>query len=182
LALVRNLVALHGGTVTAHSEGPGKGSEFTVRLPAARSKEVELDKPAPPKRRVRPATAARRVLLVDDDRDTADVLAEALRSFEHEVAVAHEASEALGMASEFRPDVVVLDIGLPRMDGYELARALRRSPHGGRRSVRIVAVTGYGREADRDRSRAAGIDAHLVKPVDLETLIGAIVEPSAPSG
>jgi signal transduction histidine kinase/ActR/RegA family two-component response regulator len=166
LTLARNLLELHGGSIRAASAGVGAGSEFEVRLPLA--------VPEPPraqarhgKNGTRASAPARRVLVVDDNEDAAEMLAEALRWLGHEVAVANDGASALGMVASFRPDVALLDIGLPGIDGYELARALRArlSP-----APRLLALSGYGQDRDRVQSREAGFDVHLVKPVDLEVL------------
>jgi signal transduction histidine kinase/CheY-like chemotaxis protein len=161
LTLVRQLVELHGGTVTAASEGSGRGSELVVRLPAAPAEGVFSPAVAPA-----PAAAAgsRRVLVVDDNADAAASLAELLRLDGHEVREATDGREALAQADEFRPEVVLLDLGLPGLDGWEVAAALRRRASGGR--ALLVAISGYGRSEDRARSLAAGIDLHLVKPVE----------------
>jgi PAS domain S-box-containing protein len=171
LTLVRTLVERHGGTIEAASEGPGRGSEFRVRLPL-------IHPPAPPER----AAAAReireaggtpaRVLLVEDNLDAAMALGELLRIWGHPVEMAHDGVAALQAAREVRPEVVLLDIGLPGMDGYEVASRLRATP--GLERVRLIALTGYGQEADRRRSSLAGFDHHLVKPVDLEHLRGLL--------
>jgi CheY-like chemotaxis protein len=169
---VRSLVGLHGGTVRAHSDGFGCGSEFVVTLPpSSHAQPSEPDTPAQPAA-AEPAGAAkgvRRILVVDDNADAAVALAELLAELGHEVRVAHDGLEALALARAFRPDVCLLDIGLPVMDGYELAQRLRSQaelPEG----VRMVAITGYGRDADRRRSKEAGFDAHLVKPVAFNAL------------
>lgn len=173
LALVRSLVELHGGTVSAHSEGLGKGSVFTVQLPASTAPSLELgpDSVRPPARK----GAARRLLLVDDNRDAADSMAQALRQEGHDVRVAYDGPSALALAAAFDPHVGFFDIGLPVMDGYELARRLRSTnPES---LIALVAVTGYGQSADRERSRRAGFDRHLVKPVavsDLTTLLAEL--------
>jgi signal transduction histidine kinase/DNA-binding response OmpR family regulator len=172
LSIVRSLVGLHGGTVRAHSDGLGCGSEFVVTLPpSSHAQPSEPDTPAQPAA-AEPAGAAkgvRRILVVDDNADAAVALAELLAELGHEVRVAHDGLEALALARAFRPDVCLLDIGLPVMDGYELAQRLRSQaelPEG----VRMVAITGYGRDADRRRSKEAGFDAHLVKPVAFNAL------------
>jgi PAS domain S-box-containing protein len=162
LTVVRKLVELHGGTVTAHSEGPGKGSEFVVRLPGileARSPGPAEAGPAPG-----PAPVARRVLVVDDNVDAAESVAMILRLSGHEIRLAHSGPEALKAAEKYRPEVVVLDIGLPGISGYEVAKRLRQQPTF--RETLLIAVTGYGQEEDQRRSREAGFDRHLVKPVD----------------
>ncbi len=168
LALARNLVDLHGGTIAAHSEGPGKGSEFVARLPLSPTRATPADAsaagtPAPARDR-----SGLRILLVDDNLDAVDVLAEALRTFGHEVVVAHDGPEALTLARDFRPNTALLDIGLPVMDGYELAAALRKAQ--GSEPLRLIALTGYGQDADKARSHGAGFDVHLVKPIDLDAV------------
>jgi CheY-like chemotaxis protein len=172
LTIVRSLVELHGGSVRARSEGPGRGSEFIVTLPLA-VPAAELA-PAPTETGLGAlasgaAPGGRRILIVDDNDDAAMSIAELLAELGHEVRVAHDGPSALDQARRFRPEVCLLDIGLPVMDGYELARRLRESralPEG----ARIIAVTGYGQDADRRRSTEAGFSAHVVKPVDLEVL------------
>ena len=171
LTLVRNLMELHGGTVEAHSAGPGQGSEFIVRLPL-RSGGDEVGSEGTREGDARPAAAARkglRVLVVEDNVDGARSLGLLLRLDGHEVRAVHDGPAALVEAAAFRPEVVLLDIGLPRgMDGYEVARRLRQLP--GNESAFLVALTGFGQEEDRQRSSAAGFDAHLVKPVNPEVL------------
>ena len=169
LTLVRSLVQLHGGTVDAFSEGPGKGSEFVIRLPASarEAPRSQAAAQAPPQVHQR-----RRVLVVDDDTDAADMLSEALRAAGHEVREEHDGASALVAAAQFQPDVVLLDLGLPGMGGLEVARRLRGYPQ--LAGVHIVALTGFGHEADRSRSAAVGIESHLVKPVDLNTVMNAI--------
>jgi signal transduction histidine kinase len=168
LTIVRNLVQLHGGTVTAESDGMGKGSEFVVRLPVASPQWAPAaDSERPPRSRLA-ADVARRVLVVDDNEDSAAMLAEALRLRGHEVRVAHDGPAALTVSATFQPQVAFLDIGLPVMDGYELATRLRQQP--GLDRLRLLALTGYGQESDSERSRAAGFHEHLVKPLDLSHL------------
>jgi signal transduction histidine kinase len=166
LALVRRLVELHGGSVQAFSEGPGTGSEFVVRLPL-QAEPVAV----PPESAAgggRPAARPRRVLVVDDNQDAAQSLACLLELEGHEVRTAHDGTAALETARAFPPDVVLLDIGLPGLDGYQVARRLRELL--GLEQALLVAVTGYGQEEDRRRAEEAGFDHHLAKPVDLEAL------------
>jgi signal transduction histidine kinase/DNA-binding response OmpR family regulator len=173
LTIVRSLVAMHGGTVEVHSEGRNRGSEFVVALPAAVVRPPARSSEAVAPDGVRHGTVAgRRILVVDDNEDAADLLASALEVMGHTTRVAHDGPEALKAAAEFDPDLALLDIGLPVMDGYELARRLHDDP--GLRRMPLVAVTGYGQPADRQRSEAAGFDAHLVKPVDIER-VGSLI-------
>jgi signal transduction histidine kinase/DNA-binding response OmpR family regulator len=167
LALVRNLVELHGGRVAAKSDGPGTGSEFVVELPAAEG-GMSLASVAGT---VQASPCPRReskILLVDDNIDAANLLADALSGLGHEVLVAHDGPEALAAAETFRATTALLDIGLPVMDGYELARLLHE--RWADRPVQFVAITGYGQESDKEKAKSAGFDAHLVKPVDLNEL------------
>jgi PAS domain S-box-containing protein len=168
LALVHSLVSLHGGAVSAHSDGPGRGSRFTITLP--RSGAASPD-PAAPTGPIAAARTGRRVLLVDDNHDAADILAELLRFAGHDVRVVSDGPAALELVRAFRPDVAILDIGLPVMDGYELARRLRAAVPA---PIRLVALTGYGQDHDRERSRAAGFAEHVVKPVDGARLLALI--------
>jgi PAS domain S-box-containing protein len=170
LALVRGLVELHGGTVSADSAGPGMGSEFVVRLPLARGEQPTR---APSRDHAPAASEARRILVVDDNEDAASSLAMLLEIGGHEVRTAHDGDTALSMASDFQPQLVLLDIGLPRMNGYEVARRLRGSP-GGAQTV-LVAVTGWGQEQDKKNAAQAGFNHHLTKPVDpvaLQAILG----------
>jgi len=159
LAVVKSLVELHGGSVHAASGGSGQGARFTVRLPRLDVVSAPLATAA-----CAPASAARRVLVVDDNADAAESLAMLLQIHGHTVEVALDAEAALAAAARFAPDVALLDIGLPGMDGYALAATLRADP--ARAGMKLVALTGYGRPQDRERSHAAGFDQHLVKPVD----------------
>jgi PAS domain S-box-containing protein len=170
LTLVRSLVERHAGRVEAHSAGPDRGSEFVVRLPrcTGRAAEPHQEPRREPLREPAPERGPARILLVEDNVDAADALAELLRLWGHEVEVAHDGAKAVRSAGAIRPDVVLLDIGLPGMDGYQVADALRRLPE--LQGALIVALTGYGQESDRQRSARAGFDYHLVKPVDLEEL------------
>jgi CheY-like chemotaxis protein len=161
LALVRRLVEMHGGSVEAHSAGPGCGSEFVVRLPLlALPRECPGGEEAEPP----PQTGPRRVLLIDDNRDAAESMTVLLELWGHEVRIAYNGPDALALAAEFRPDAALLDIGLPGMNGYEVAKRLRGLP--GWEGVMLVAVTGYGQDEDRRRSCEAGFDHHLTKPVE----------------
>ncbi len=175
LAIVRSLVRMHGGTVTASSDGPGKGSEFRVCLPimpADESRIAVVDATEDSGRILLPrtgvATAGSRVLVVDDNTDGAEILAESLRELGYRVEIAHDGPSALELAARFKPEIALLDIGLPKMDGYELATRLQELGNG--TPMRLVAVTGYGQDTDRIRSARAGFAAHLVKPVNLDLL------------
>ncbi len=170
LAIVRNLVMMHGGGVIARSDGVGHGSEFEIRLPAMARDRVRA--PAPSRREPVGPAAARRVLVVDDNTDIADLLGEALTALGHDARVAYDGPRALAVAAAFDPQIAFVDIGLPGMDGFELARRLRIAR--GDRPLLLVAVTGYGQDADRERSAAAGFDRHLVKPVGLDALTALI--------
>jgi PAS domain S-box-containing protein len=178
LALVRSLVAMHGGSVAAHSDGPGRGSEFVVRLPALA--EGREQAPAPPAAPAAPVAAGptRRVLVVDDSADAAESLALILRLGGHEVRVAHDGPAALAAVLDARPEVVFLDLGMPGMDGCEVARHLRLQP--GLEGVTLVALTGWGQAEDRRRTREAGFDHHLVKPVDPAALNALLTGPVPP--
>jgi CheY-like chemotaxis protein/two-component sensor histidine kinase len=167
LSLVRTLVAMHGGTVTAHSAGAGRGSEFVIRLP------LPVDQPAGSNGKARAATHAGepvslRILIVDDNHDAARSLALGLRNQGHVCRTVFDGPSALGEATEFAPQVVVLDIGMPEMSGYEVARRMRAT--GRFDTATLIAVTGWGQDEDRARSREAGFDHHLVKPVALDEL------------
>ncbi|MBN9683876.1 MULTISPECIES: ATP-binding protein [unclassified Corallococcus] len=170
LAIARSLVTLHEGAISAHSPGRGRGSTFTVRLPALEP-EAPAALPTPQPGALiaqEPSSVNARVLIVDDNRDAADVLSESLEFLGCTTRVAYDGPSGLEAAKAFRPEIALLDIGLPVMDGYELAQRLRRQE--GPRPLKLVAVTGYGQESDRQRSKAAGFDAHLVKPLHFETL------------
>jgi PAS domain S-box-containing protein len=175
LALARKIAELHGGSLEAHSEGANKGSEFTLRIPLSKSAQSSHDKRAhtPPTPTAEPLRR-QRVLVVDDNVDAATALNLFVQSLGHETCVVYDGLEALKMAVEFRPDIVLLDIGMPGLDGYEVARRLRALKKD--RTFRIVAVTGWGQEEDRQRSREAGFDLHLVKPVDHKKLLQVLSE------
>ncbi len=168
LALVRSLVEMHRGTVQATSPGLGRGSEFVVRLPALPERPEPAAGPPPAERPPGPAAPRRRILVVDDNVDAADTLALLLRVDGHEVRVVYDGEAALAAVAAGPPDVVLMDIGLPRLDGYEVARHLRQQP--GLRGLVLIALTGWGQEEDRRRSREAGFDHHLTKPVDPDDL------------
>ncbi len=170
LTLVRTVARMHGGTVVARSNGPSSGSHFELRFPLLGDSAPALghsDAEAQPARRERQSS----ILVVDDNQDAADLLAEVLRDQGHDVQVAHDGRQALQRLTDFRPEVAILDIGLPVMDGYELAVALRDrlGPQ-----LRLLAVTGYGQEGDRARSREVGFEKHFVKPVALTDLLDAL--------
>ncbi len=176
LTLVKRLVEMHGGTVRAHSDGPGSGSEFTVRLPVLAVAPAGQDRQTGP---VAPRGAGRRVLIADDNLDGAQSLGRLARLLGHEVRLCHDGPSALELSETFGPEVVLLDIGLPGMDGYEVARRLRLRP--GADALLLVAVTGYGQEEDLRRSREAGFDLHLVKPIDPKALGGILAGKRPPA-
>lgn len=164
LTVVKQLVKLHGGSVTAHSSGPGRGAEFVVCLPRAESKPaaaVEANTADPQERSLR-------VLVVEDNFDTADTMAAIVEHWGHQVAVAYDGQSGLETAQTFRPDLVLLDIGLPKLDGYQVAQKMREHPQ--LQSASLAALTGYGTADDRKRVLAAGFNAHFIKPVDLAAL------------
>lgn len=173
LTLVRQLVEMHGGTVEAHSAGLGQGTEMVVRLPVL-SGPAAQDAAAGPASRSPQGGAVEllKILIVDDNEDSAESLAFLMRLAGHEVRTVYEGLSALQEVRTFLPDVVLLDIGLPKLDGYEVARRLCQEP--GRDRMMLLAMTGYGQEEDRRRSREAGFDHHLVKPVDLDKLRGLL--------
>ncbi len=174
LSLVRGIVALHGGTVTATSDGRGQGSTFIVRLPAASAPLPVTPTPVPGEQRAEPLT----VVVVDDNDDNVTMLAALLALDGHTVHAARSGTEALRRADEVQPDVMLIDLGLPDLDGVEVCRRLRATPHG--RAMRIVAQTGFGQAQDRERTRAAGFDGHLTKPVEVEELRRMVTRSRAP--
>jgi signal transduction histidine kinase len=179
LTLVRRLVELHEGTVQALSAGPGQGSEFVVRLPVL----SETPRPSRLTRSTRPLTSpgtCQRILVVDDNVDAAESLAMLIRLHGHETRLAHDGAAALGVRQSFHPDVVLLDLGLPGMDGLEVARRMRQEANGDR--LFLVAITGYGQEEDRRLSREAGFDLHLVKPIDPQELLSLLAWAPAYAG
>ena len=175
LALVKGLVDLHGGTIEAKSAGPAQGSVFTVRLPLTSGEPVAVGGNAD---KSSPSLIARRVLVADDNKDAADALAALLELDNHEVRVAHSGRAALTLAQTFRPDVALLDIGMPELSGYEVAHALRQEPWGA--NILLIALTGWGQDDDRQRAKQAGFDRHMTKPIDpdeLEALLQPIPRP-----
>jgi signal transduction histidine kinase/ActR/RegA family two-component response regulator len=166
LALVRSLVEAHGGSIGAFSEGPGVGSEFTVRLPRAHAIAPISALPQPGDTT---ESGALDILIVDDNADAADTLSMYLSTVGHHLRVAYEGHSALALAAEAAPDVLLLDIGLPDVDGYELARRVRALPQAAHAT--LIALTGYGQDSDRERSIAAGFNHHLTKPVDIAALL-----------
>jgi CheY-like chemotaxis protein len=170
LALVQSLVLMRGGSVTAASPGTGRGSEFAVRLPLATGPAVGPTEPV-----VADPIAGVRVLVVDDNADAADSLGLLLGHLGADVRVAHSGEDALDILAGFHPDLVLLDIGMPHLDGYAVARRIRAMP--GHADLTLVALTGWGQEEDRRLSREAGFDYHLIKPTDLsalQTLIASV--------
>jgi PAS domain S-box-containing protein len=176
LAIVKNLVEMHGGTVTAASDGIGQGSEFTITLPLAQGQsDGPEQQPETANGAATQSHGACRILIVDDNRDAADMLALVLSDFGHEVRVAYEAHAGLQLAAQFRPQCALLDIGLPTMSGYELAAHIREIAG---LECRLFAVTGYGQTGDRERALAAGFTRHFVKPTSIDELQAAIVAAS----
>jgi CheY-like chemotaxis protein len=161
LTIVKRLAEMHGGSVEAHSEGPGQGSEFVIRLPAGRA---TADRPAENGAAPDRPLTRRRILVVDDNTDAANSLAMVLRMMGNEVRTARDGLEGVDAAEKFAPDVVLLDIGMPRLNGYDACRRIRELPRG--KEAVIVALTGWGQDDDKRRSREAGFDGHLVKPVE----------------
>ena len=172
LAIVRGLVELHGGKVEAASEGPGKGAEITLELPLATPERARREKPAADTN-----VTSRRILVVEDNRDAAEMMKDVLEHAGHVVALCFTGEAALEEARRFRPDVVLCDLGLPRRDGFSVARELRRDP--ALAGVRLIAIYGDGTESDRARSRQSGFDAHLTKPVDPATLADVLAPPES---
>jgi signal transduction histidine kinase len=182
LALAKRLAEMHGGDVQASSDGPGKGSEFVVRLPRKKNdgaaSPVHADVEQAPEPTM--SMAARRILLADDNRDALETLARLLQLGGHEIHKAVDGVQALEAATRVRPDLVLLDIGMPGMDGYEVARRIRSQPWG--RAAKLVALSGWGQESDRKRSREAGFDTHFIKPLDPQRLSMLLASLSTPGG
>ncbi len=170
LTLVKRLVELHGGSVWCQSPGPAQGSEFVMRLPLPAPVQANL-----PASAEAPAVAPqRRMLVVDDNKDAATMLAMMLQVLGNEVFQAHDGLEALAAAERLRPDVILMDIGMPRLNGYDAARRIRQQPWG--QQMMIIALTGWGQEQDRKQSREAGFDHHLVKPAEPAVILKLIAE------
>jgi signal transduction histidine kinase/CheY-like chemotaxis protein len=171
LSLVKEFVGLHGGRVEVRSDGPGKGSEFIVHLPVA----IDTTAAEPPTAAVAVARGPRRrILVVDDNTDAAESLASILRILGHDVRTAHDGEAGVAAAAEFRPELVLMDLGMPRLNGYEAARRIRAEPWG--HEPCLVALTGWGADRDRGRTHDAGFDGHLVKPVELDVLMKMLAE------
>jgi PAS domain S-box-containing protein len=179
LSLVQRLAGLHGGSVEARSEGLGQGSEFVVRLPLAQA-AVAAEPAAPARAQPSAPQARRRVLIVDDNRDAADTLAEVMEMLGYEVGTAYDGAEGLARAEAMRPEAAVLDLGMPRLDGFGTCRALRETAWG--RGMAVLALSGWGQAADMERAAEAGFDGHLVKPVAPDELVVAIEEALAKRG
>jgi CheY-like chemotaxis protein len=171
--MVRSLVEMHHGTVEAHSAGSGQGSEFLVLLPLAPQEEARPERAGMAQARPDAPFAGQRVLVVDDNRDAADTLGLLLEADGAEVRVVYDGRAALAMAETFLPSSVLLDIGMPGMDGYEVARRLRQDERFA--SMRIIALTGWGQDSDRRQTRNRGFTHHLTKPVSLEELHGILI-------
>jgi CheY-like chemotaxis protein len=172
LTIVKCLVELHGGSVRAASPGVGDGCEIVIRLPKASVAAVSAGDAKDPSRGMPVARHGRRVLVVDDNVDAARTMADALALAGYETRVSFDGPDALAAAAAFDPDAVLLDLGLPLMDGYEVARELRAAAAS--RSPILVAVTGYGQMADQERTRAAGFDGHVVKPIEVPQLVSVL--------
>jgi CheY-like chemotaxis protein len=180
LSLVRALTQQHGGTVTAFSEGLGRGSEFSIRLPVAQGSERRVTQAsAPPARQPERRGSGARVLIVDDNQDVLYTAERLLSLAGYETRTAGDAVAALTVASEFRPQIAILDIGLPVMDGYHLARELRGTL--GDDPPTLIALTGYSQAADRTRSRDAGFARHLTKPIDADELLRVLAAVPGPA-
>jgi len=168
LTVVRRVLEMHGGRIEARSEGLGKGSEFVVRIPLLPRSKLAQPKSAPTVALENPMHHSRLVLIVDDNIDSAESMALLIRSWGHEVSMVNDAASALERAVIFDPEAALIDIGLPDMNGYELARLLRASSNGS--ELHLVAMIGYGRAEDRAAAREAGFDVHLVKPAETDEL------------
>jgi len=171
LTLVKRLVEMHGGSVEAFSAGLGQGSEFIVRLPVL----IEMPNASADRPKVELSqTSARRILIVDDNIDAADSLAMLLQMEGIETETARDGLEAISAAEAFHPDVILLDIGLPKLNGYEVCRRIRAQPWS--QKMLLIALTGWGQDDDRSRSREAGFDAHMIKPIDYPAFLKLLAE------
>jgi PAS domain S-box-containing protein len=179
LALVRSLVEMHQGRVEAQSEGPGRGSLFTVRLPLLQGSDSAARGPGTHEPHRVTEQAVRRILIADDNTDAAESLAAILRSQGHEAYIAANGLQAIELAGLYRPEVIFMDLGMPQLDGVQATRHIRAQPWG--KSVLVVALTGWGQQEDRRRSRDAGMDMHLVKPIELEEIANVLARASDPS-
>jgi CheY-like chemotaxis protein len=168
LTLVRRLTQLHGGRVEAFSEGPGRGSEFVVRLPLLARDPALGEANGEPAKEPQAPSRSHRIVVVDDNRDSAESLARLLRLIGHEVRTAYNGEEGLETVRAYRPDLVLLDIGLPVLDGYEVAKRIRQEPE--LEGIVLVALTGYGGDEDRRQAQASGFNSHMVKPLDFDAL------------
>jgi CheY-like chemotaxis protein len=173
LAVVKRLVELHKGTIEVYSAGHGKGARFTVKLPLCESPQREDEED--PLKIVRLLNAQARVLVVDDNADVVESLSLVLRTHGYPVHAATDGEAAIRLADALQPEIVLLDLGMPKVDGYAVAAWIRRQAWGA--SAQIIAITGWGQDSDRERTRAAGFDAHLVKPVDSDELLHLIHAP-----
>lgn len=179
LSLVKAVVELHGGSVEPHSDGPSRGSEFVVRLPVAAAPVAQ--EPLRPSESGEPAPVTkRRILIIDDNRDSADSLAKLLEMSGHQVSTGYDGEQAVTGAEALRPDVVLLDLGMPKVDGYEACRRIREQPWG--QGVFLIALTGWGQEEDRRRTEEAGFNFHMVKPLDPAVLMKLLAPPSLEGG
>jgi CheY-like chemotaxis protein len=176
LAVVKGLVEMHGGEARAESAGLGEGSEFTLLLPLDRNASLPAPEPVPVEAEA-PPNGHRRILVVEDNADAAATLRDFLELSGHEVELASSGMDGVQAAREFHPEVVLCDLGLPGMDGYQVAAALRQDPETA--SAKLIAVTGYGREEDRRKSKEAGFDLHLTKPVD-PVQLRRVLQPEPP--
>jgi CheY-like chemotaxis protein len=167
LALVKGLVETHGGSVSAESPGPGLGSTFTIRLPVIHPEGVQLV-PIGDSSEIAPPAARRTVVVADDSTDGAEAMAELLEALGSEAYVAHDGVAVVELVERVRPQLVLMDVGMPRQNGLDATRQIRREAWG--QDMTIIALTGWGQDADRERSRAAGCDGHLVKPIDVQSL------------
>jgi CheY-like chemotaxis protein len=180
LALVKGLVEMHRGTVTAQSDGQGQGSAFTVRLPLLDGESAATADDMPEEPPTQPGSK-RRILVVDDNRDAAVSMARMLKLMANDVHTAHSGREALSAAESFRPELILMDVGMPDVDGYDTTRRIREQPWG--KHIAVYALTGWGQEADRLKSQEAGCNGHLVKPVnlrDLERVLSDLPSRSSP--